>query len=135
MPYITGHIEERLNGKINNISSAKYILLTIRRNISCLFPMAYGAAGKISSIVLVFFVLYLTYVYRKKKIDKKAFPYMLIIGLVPYVRYVVLHNHAFLHFFFTYRAQLASVMVVSLMVIDIVDWRYIENAIFHRRKA
>lgn len=37
---------------------------------------------------------------------------MLLIGLVPYIRYLVLNNHSYLHEFFTYRAQAVSILAL-----------------------
>jgi len=37
---------------------------------------------------------------------------MLLLGLVPYVRYLVLNNHSYLHEFFTYRAQAVSILAL-----------------------
>ena len=46
-----------------------------------------------------------------------------VLGLVPYVRYLVLHNHAWLHCFFTYRAQLATVLAVVMILEEMTDWK------------
>lgn len=35
------------------------------------------------------------------------------IFLVPYIRYLVLHNHSYLHCFFTYRAQMETVPQIA----------------------
>lgn len=47
--------------------------------------------------------------------NKKAREYLFIVfilGAVPYLRYIVLNNHSYLHDFFTYRAQAAVVLAL-----------------------
>ncbi len=41
---------------------------------------------------------------------------MLMLGVVPYVRYLVLNNHSYLHEFFTYRAQATTIMALLALV-------------------
>jgi hypothetical protein len=37
-----------------------------------------------------------------------------ILMLIPYMRYIVLSNHSYIHYFFTYRAQLVSLLVIMM---------------------
>ena len=59
---------------------------------------------------------YIAYVYRVKGADKKQILMYVFIGCIPYIRYLVLHNHAYLHNFFTYRAQLATILAMILIL-------------------
>lgn len=127
LPYVSGHIEERLGGDIG-IGLWRYITGAVIRNISCLFPLEYGVAGKIAGAALLLVVAYTGYVYHKKQICREQILLYALVGLVPYVRYMVLHNHSYLHFFFTYRAQLATVLAVALILEELTDWRWLERA-------
>lgn len=120
LPYITEHVEERLDGGIG-LNLWNYLWGALFRNISCLFPLEYGTAGIITAIALVIGYLYLISVYRKNNIDKKIIMIYGAIALLPYIRYLVLHNHAFLHCFFTYRAQMATVMALAFIAGEMVD--------------
>lgn len=132
---ISGHIEERLNGEIGNMSIVQYIIQAVGRNISCLFPLGYGTIGFICAIILIFGYLYVCYVYHGKNISSHNIVIYLLIALVPIVRYMILHNHAYLHCFFTYRALLPTIMAPCFIAAEIIDGRYIGNAILHRRKS
>ena len=127
LPYVSGHIEERLGGDIG-IGLWRYITGAVIGNISCLFPLEYGVAGKIAGAALLLVVAYTGYVYHKKQICREQILLYALVGLVPYVRYMVLHNHSYLHFFFTYRAQLATVLAVVLILEELTDWRWLERA-------
>ena len=52
LPYITGHIEERIGGGVPETGTAKYVISAIIQNLKCLFPYEYGIYG---AVLLVFF--------------------------------------------------------------------------------
>lgn len=133
MPYISGHIGERLGGDIG-ISQWSYIFGAVWNNVKCLFPFGYGSAGVIAGIVLVIFALYLVYVYHRKHICKEHVLLYALIGIVPYIRYIILHNHSYLHCFFTYRAQFATVLAIVLIMEELSDWRWLVHDDNRRRK-
>lgn len=123
MPYVMGHVQERLGGDLG-LSLGRYMAGAVLRNIKCLFPLEYGTAGVLAVLALVVFASYVGYVYQKKTIRWDYVILFAALGLIPYVRYLVLHNHAWLHCFFTYRAQLASIVAVVMILAEITDWRW-----------
>ena len=131
--YVKEHIDERIGGSVGESSLIGYIFSAIIRNISDLFPIGYGSTGKIIFGVVVFIIIYLLYVYRSKDIPWKKIGLYLILGLIPYIRYAVLHEHSFKHDFFTCRAQLATILAITLSINEIIEWRYLKNA-FKRNK-
>lgn len=83
------------------------------RNQGCLFPFRdnmsmSGALFLFLCIVCV--LLLLIYVFRRKDFSGKMLVLCLLLGAIPYVRYIILQNHAYLHYFFTYRAQLVTII-------------------------
>ena len=67
-------------------------------------------------MMALFSVVYLFY---NKSLDLKTIGLFGLLAAVPYVRYMVLSNHAFIHYFFTYRAQLVTITAVLYLV-----WEY-----------
>lgn len=126
MPYVTEHIGERLYGDIG-VSQLTYICGAVTRNIGCLFPLEYGEIGVLFCIFLVLFISYNGYVYHGKHICGWHILMYMLPGLVPYIRYLVLHNHSYLHCFFTYRAQMATVLAIVLILEEVVDWRWLAH--------
>ena len=135
MPYISGHIEERLYGDASGMGIIEYLVKAVARNIGCLFPLGFGAIGVIFAVIIIVGYLYVCYVYHGNNISGHSILIFALIGFVPIVRYLVLHNHSYLHYFFTYRALMVSVMAMCLIAFEIIDRRYIDNAFFHRRKS
>ena len=121
-PYVKGHVQERLGGDVG-LSLGRYMVGAVLRNVGCLFPLEYGTLGVLAALALVVFGSYVGYVYQKKSVHWDRVILLGILGLVPYVRYLVLHNHAWLHCFFTYRAQLASILAAVMIVEELTDWK------------
>lgn len=133
MPYVSEHIEERIGGNIG-IGLWQYITGAVWNNIKCLFPFGYGVAGLFAGIALILFAVYLGYVYHGKHICKEHILLYLIIGLLPYLRYMVLHNHSYLHCFFTYRAQMATILAIVLILDELMDRRWTVHGIAGKGK-
>ena len=127
MPYVSEHIGERLGGDIG-IGTFQYISGAPLQNLSCLFPFGYGVPGAFAGMFLLLMALYIGYVYHKKQICKWHILLYMIPGLLPYARYLVLHNHSYLHCFFTYRAQFATILAIVLILEEIVDRRWFADA-------
>ncbi len=134
LPYISSHVKERLDGDVG-LSLPQYVWAALVRNTRCLFSFEYGVGGIFLGVGLIIFALYIGYVHYGEKEDKKYIMVYALIALVPYIRYVVLHNHAYLHYFFTYRAQLATVMSVVFVLELLTDRRLIAHGKGKRRKA
>ena len=137
MPYVTGHISERIGGidETINVGPVAFFTGAITRNIKCLFPFEYGAVGAIIGVMLVVLRLYMMFVYHGSDIDKKRVIIYLTIGLIPYIRYFVLHNHAFKHYFFTYRAQAGTVLAIVLVLNELKVWETFRRTRLHGKKA
>ena len=134
MPYVSQHIGERLDGNLG-LGPVQYIFGAIWNNIMCIFPFEYGIMGTIIGIAIVIFVIYTGYVYHAGNIDNKMILLYALVGLIPYMRYVVLHNHSYLHYFFTYRAQMATILAILLILEKLTDGRWPVNANKRKRKA
>lgn len=123
LPYVLEHVEERIGGDLG-LGLGQYITGALIRNIGCLFPLGYGAIGVIAFIAVIIYAFYRAYVYRGNAVDKRLILVMTLAGLVPFVRYMVLHNHSYIHCFFTYRAMIATVMSAVMIVSLITKRRY-----------
>lgn len=122
LPYVAEHVGERISGDLG-LNLWQALTGAVLRNVNCLFPLEYGTAGVLVFAGLAVFAAYLGYVYQKKKIAWGRIALFGALGLIPYVRYLMLHNHAWLHCFFTYRAQLSTVLAAVLMLEELTDWR------------
>lgn len=122
LPYVMNHVQERLGGDLG-LSLGRYMIEAVLRNIRCLFPLEYGTLGVLAALSLVVFGSYVGYVHHKKIIRWDRVTLLAVLGLVPYVRYLVLHNHAWLHCFFTYRAQLATILAAVMILEELTDWK------------
>lgn len=93
----------------------------IWHNLACLYPTHAGtmqaAAAWIPTLAILavgFAVVYLLH----GKIDGELFLPMGMVALLPYLRFLVLSNHSYEHFFITYRAQMVPIVVFLFFVFE-----------------
>jgi len=129
LPFLTCHIRQRVGS-----GGLQLMLSAVVRNVKCLFPLEYGTAGMLAAIGIALILMYVGYVYHKNRINKPWILLLLMIGAVPYIRYMVLSNHAYLHFFFTYRAQMAAIVALVMILGEVVEWRWLTHGTERKAK-
>ena len=67
------------------------------------------------SLILCFAIVYML---RGRNYSGTMILLCILLGLVPYLRYTVLENHAYLHYFFTYRAQLVTITALLFITYE-----------------
>ena len=128
MPYVSAHISERIGVSKTGQGNP---FLSLYRNLFTALPTGLGLYGLLFAILLIALLFGMWYVYRKRDIDKSRIILYAVLGLIPYVRYLVLFDHGYIHSPFTYRAQMATVLALALITGEIVD----RNAIGFMRKT
>ncbi len=123
LPYIVGHVEERLGGNIENMSLPVMMLGALQRNLQYLFPADYGTVGMLLGIGILAAAGYVGYVYRRPGAEKAWILCCAAFGLLPYLRYILLSNHSYLHAFFTCRMQLVTIFAAALILGELTDRR------------
>lgn len=109
--------EVRVNGEAEELSPVMQMILAPLANISAMFG-GYERVSPANIIAGLFITAAISagifFIFRRgEKGSGKGFArLMLVLGFVPYLRYIVLNNHSYLHEFFTYRAQAASVLAL-----------------------
>ena len=123
MPYVQGHISERIGGSVS-LPLQEFLYQSILRNIRCLFPFDYGIIGAILSLLLI--VLFAGPIYTgririRNHVNKPMVMLYAFIALLPYIRFLILHNHSYIHSFFTFRAQATSVLAFCFIWLEITE--------------
>ncbi len=118
--------KERFNGVETgeNITAFQEFLYAVPANLSTVFGGTTRVdAGNIIGGLIVFGIVVgsVFYLFSAKDKNKEITLILLIIGLIPYVRFAVLNNHSYLHEFFTYRAQCVSVLALLGMIYFNID--------------
>lgn len=105
------------------VSNYERISGALWRNMGCIYPfkstMSYGTS-MIFILLVGLIVFSLWYLFREK--TKSCINKVLaIVSLLPVMRFLVLNNHSYIHFFFTYRALLVSVVVIMYILTNCVS--------------
>ncbi len=114
MPYVLDRALERTSGLV--LDEAYFRNLgPIFKNAGCLIPFCFGTAGMIIAVLILLILLYSGYVYGSKNARLSLVCLYAVTGLIPMIRYIVLRNHSVIHFFFTFRAMLATIIALCLI--------------------
>jgi hypothetical protein len=76
------------------------------------------------TIILALLFLLTLLSFNKKGISKALL--FLLVGVSPYVWYGVLSNHSYIHWWFTYRAQIISMSCAMLFFVSLIDWEQLK---------
>ena len=102
-----------------NLPLFKQIPYAVFANLSTLF----GGEGRVDfgKILIGLLIALLIfgggyYLFRGKEKQKDVTRTVLVLGAVPYLRYLILNNHSYLHEFFTYRAQAVTIIALCAVV-------------------
>ena len=98
-----------------NTTALQQFLYAIPANLSTIFggEERVDAARIFVGFLAVLLVAGSIFYLFRTKCDSRGITWLLLIlGVMPYVRYLVLSNHSYLHEFFTYRAQCVSVLAL-----------------------
>lgn len=117
--YVKDQALLRMNG-LQGLNSAKKMYIgAITNNWHNLYPI--NIVKKTSELwwmlggLVTFFILIIDW--KKIKNNKESL-IMLIIAVMPYLRYLVLANHSYRHSFFTFRSQMISIMALTYFILD-----------------
>lgn len=118
--YIKDAAIKRINGSVSYYSFAEMMIKGIEKNIMTLFPFTELKKLEIGiSLSICFSVISIILLIDIKNKNKRNFLLiMILIASIPYFRYIILSNHSYLHYFFTFRNQMGTVMCISLIVLN-----------------
>lgn len=118
LPHVLGKAKRRVNGDLYNKTRNDMYSGAILRNMYTLYPINIVKRTKDFILpIIAYIAVQLAIIDYKNKKKINFLLTMLLIGIIPYIRYLVLANHSYLHCFFTFRAQFATVMALTLILI------------------
>lgn len=109
----------RANGQVMNTTMSEMLIEAVRRNFISLYPLNLLKRKYIAYILVPISTIIMVLITRYRKRDNAYFYGLLIISLIPYIRYLVLVNHSYKHFFFTYRLQYVTIIAWIMLLINV----------------
>lgn len=104
--FLNTHIEER---GFSLVAVKKEPFKSIYDNLKLIVPFCY-LNNNLVILIIICYICYVIWLIIRKKIDSKGI-ILLLISIIPTLRYFVLYKHSIDHTFFTYRALLPSIMI------------------------
>ena len=119
MDYVFDNLKLRINGVDSLMPPERMYLQVIPRNFFSLYPICnFKNIKKWASILAVLAIIFVISIDWKNIRKNKFALLMMLIAIIPYIRYLVLANHSYKHFFFTYREQIISIIAISMVYVD-----------------
>lgn len=139
--YVKTDMQFRINGR-GYEQIAKRIADTpnlskeaIMMNVKLIFPYRILKRLELVKATIICTIVMELMLIRKKEMKKLWFSgLLLMIAIIPYIRYAVLASHSYTHFFFTFRSQIITIMAVFLAIIYSIDKNEIKKEVKIRRK-
>ena len=125
----------RVNGDTDSLHGPALSINAFLWNIACIFPFNFMKGyGHIAALSIFILLLMIYYLFRKNE-KKNYMPWLFtVLYCIPYIRFLTLANHAFLHYFFTYRAQSASIFCLCMIFYYGVDWKLVSKEFSNSHK-
>lgn len=116
--YVKEHIKLRTTGEIIGISKQKLPFEAMAKNLFTLYPINIQKRIRKLMMIPIDIVVFEAIFVKKKKIKEAWISLIfLFIAITPYIRYLVLANHSYRHYFFTFRSQIITIMALLLAII------------------
>ena len=125
MSLVNSHINERLGAPVSGLSFGQYALAAIGKNLKALFPYHYGIWGAVLILVIILVaVIFPTLTNRlrlRTNINYKSILLYMLLSVIPIIRFVILRNHSYIHYFFTHRALASSIVAICFILGELVE--------------
>jgi hypothetical protein len=110
-------IKERTNGgaAISNFFDLRYV--TVYRNLKAMF----FEINPVPTLVILFFAISGWLIFKKKNKFSSAFYIYIIVSIIPYLWYIFATEHSLMHYPFTYRLQMMTVLGFLLAYRESID--------------
>ncbi|MBO5082364.1 MAG: hypothetical protein J6C06_07135 [Lachnospiraceae bacterium] len=121
MERVSGDVNLTLNGMVEKANFGERLQGIFQRNLGCLYWNSQDVkAGTVVIITLVAVAVLGSFWYmaRKENYEYDKAVLLCVVALIPFLRFLVLSNHAYIHYFFTYRALLVMVMVLIYLIYE-----------------
>ena len=132
--YVKDNAMLRINGLEGLFSKKEMYIGALYKNWHNLYPINIVKSRKnLLKYALIFFTILLVFI-DWKNIKKKWFAGLLIlVALMPYLRYLALANHSYRHAFFTFREQIISCIALIGAILEILNYKLLVKKIKWRK--
>ena len=118
----------RVAGATDKLSGMSEMTQAILRNISCIFPFSFiSKNGYVAVIIFLLIAIAFLYIFKKKKTPTTLNTILCLIAVIPLVRFFVLSNHSYIHYFFTYRALISTIFCLGLLFVINFDFNFFKK--------
>lgn len=119
--YVSDKAMIRINGNMNEKTISATIINGLIKNFKTIYPFYKIKEPIIGWTIFISILVAIIFLAKKNKEEWKKAGIVLGLGLIPYIRYIVIASHSRGHYFFTFRAQLATIIAVIIVMYILID--------------
>ena len=108
----------RINGEVEYLNGSNIWIQDLRRNFNNINPIFYIRKKYIIYVLVPTITIIMLLINKYRNKDNSYLYVILLLGLIPYIRYVMMSNHSYYHFFFTFRIQLVTIIAFVLIILN-----------------
>lgn len=135
LDYVIDEAVNRVNGKVGNYTTRYVIWNALALNIKTIYPF-FMIKNTATVVCIIASIIIATILLMKR--DKKSIAILLIfigIALMPYIRYLILYNHSFVHSVFTFRDQLITIIALIVGIGISIDKKRLNKEVKIKKKT
>lgn len=132
--YVTDRAAERMYGLVNK-NYFYQIIYSILKNVLMLIPFVFINKYDYRLLVFAIFVLFIFsfyFIFKKNDKDHKSL-LLFLLGCIPILRLSLLSNHGYIHYFFSYRALIPTVMLWIYALYYGTDWKEVKKYVKRKK--
>ena len=124
IPYVQNRVLVHL-GAYDEHGAALGVIGAVLRNLAQLSPFGYGVIAAPATlgliVIFVFLPVYCGKIRLRTEISWGRISLYGLLGMFGFVRLIVLWQHSWRHYFFTYRALSASILALCFIVLELIE--------------
>lgn len=124
IPYVQNRVLVHL-GAYDEHGVALGVIGAVLRNLAQLSPFGYGVIAAPATlgliVIFVFLPVYCGKIRLRTEISWSRISLYGLLGMFVFVRLIVLWQHSWRHYFFTYRALSASILALCFIVLELIE--------------
>lgn len=121
LDYVVDKAMIRINGNLNEDNIIATITNGLKKNFLTLYPFCQIKSPITWAIIIISILIIIIALSKRDKEEIKKICIFLGLGAIPYIRYIVLASHSRGHYFFTFRAQISTIVAVIVAIYIIID--------------
>lgn len=122
LEYVIDKAMVRISGKISEEETMIAMIINgVKKNFLTIYPFYLIKEPIIGWMIIVSVLVTVVILAKRDKKELGKAGIVLVLGTIPYIRYIIVASHSRGHYFFTFRAQIATIIAIIIAIYIMID--------------